>query len=169
MHSLSRHLPCFVALGTAALLVGSCSENDASSDSSGQAGAVATPPEQRYVDTVNGLCDELLPKVIKVTHGGSVDIPARQYLADWPAHARVLAAFDKSLAAVPVPATAASAAAAMHHYMEFADRLDSARLKAAERGQVAWHRELAAETDAESDPSIAARTKAGFAGSCDAR
>jgi hypothetical protein len=131
---------------------------------------VAAPnPKQQYLDEVNGLCDKLLPKVIRVTHGGSIDVPARQYLTDWPAHQRVLAAFDKSLAAVPVPASATSAAAAMRHYMKFADSLDATRLKAAKQGQRAWRREVAAEKDVENDPTIAARNAAGFAGSCDAR
>jgi hypothetical protein len=168
MHSWPR-LPCFVAVGTAALLVGGCSESGAPTEPTSPPAAVATPSEQQYVDTVNGLCDQLLPKVIRVTHGGSTDIPAGQYLVDWPAHHRVLAAFDKSLAAVPVPPAAASAAAAMRRYTTFADRLDAARLRAARRGETAWRHELAAETDVENAPAIAARDAAGFAGSCDAR
>jgi hypothetical protein len=81
----------------------------------------------------------------------------------------VLEAFDKSLAAVPVPSAAAPAAAAMRHYLTFADRLDAARLKAARQGEPAWRREVAAEADVENGLSIAARNAAGFAGSCDAR
>jgi hypothetical protein len=169
MYSMARRLPCFVAVGTAVLLVGGCSTSDAPPESSRPTGAVAAHPKQQYLDTVNGLCDKLLPKVIRVTHGGSIDVPARQYLTDWPAHRRVLAAFDKSLAAVPVPASAASAATAMRTYMKFADSLDAARLKAAKQGQRAWRREVAAEADVENDPSIAARNAAGFASSCDAR
>jgi hypothetical protein len=82
---------------------------------------VATPPVQQYVDTVNGLCDKLLPKVSRVTHGGRIDIPARQFLEDWPAH-HLLVAFDKSLAALPVPPAACPTAAAMRRYTTFADR-----------------------------------------------
>ena len=57
----------------------------------------------------------------------------------------------------------------MRGYLKFADELDAARLKAARRGEQAWRREVAAEANVENDPSIAARTRAGFASSCDAR
>jgi hypothetical protein len=159
----------------AALLVAGCSTSTTSSDSTETAHTATQSPadtasaKQRYLDRVNALCDTLLPKVIRVTHGGSIDVPARQYLRDWPAHRRVLAAFDASLASVPVPAAAAPAARAMRHYVSFADTLDSTRLEAAQRGQRAWRREVAAEADVESAPSIAARNAAGFADSCDAR
>ena len=122
-----------------------------------------------YLATVNALCDKLLPEVIQVTGGGSIDIPARQYLKDWPAHEQILAAFDTSLAAVPVPAAAATTAATLHHYVQFADRLDATRLKAAKAGERAWRREVAAESGATDDPAIAALTAAGFANSCQAR
>ena len=166
---MSRRLSCWVAVGTATLLVGSCSDNDAPTDSTSTVGAAEVTPKQHYLNRVNGLCDELMTKVIQVTDGGSIEIPARQYLKEWPAHQKVLAAFDKSLANVPVPATAAPAAAAMRGYLKFADELDAARLKAARRGEQAWRREVAAEADVEDDPSTAARTRAGFASSCDAR
>ena len=168
MHSWLRGLPCF-AVGTAVLLVGGCSDSDQPTDSTPSADAVAAPTEQQYVDKVNGLCDRLQPLVIRATHGGSIDIPARQYLEEWPAHHHILVAFDKSLAAVPVPPAAAPAAAALHRYTTFADRLDAARLKAAEHGERAWRREVAAEVDVESNPAITARNAAGFATSCDAR
>ncbi|MCW2758548.1 MAG: hypothetical protein JWO46_2294 [Nocardioidaceae bacterium] len=176
MDSLPRRVRYLVAVGTGALLVGGCAHSAApngsakpASSAPASSSAAAAPPEQHYVDTVNELCDKLLPDVIQVTHGGSIDIPASQYLTDWPAHRKLLVAFDKALAAVPVPAAAAPAAAAMRNYVTFADRLDAARLKAAKQGEGAWRREVAAEADVESDPSIAARTAAGFADSCDAR
>jgi hypothetical protein len=175
MDSLPHHISCFLAVGTAALLVGGCGSAP-SSDAAKPTGSptapttsTAEPPRQQYLDTVNHLCDDLLPKVLRVTHGGSIDIPAQQYLDEWPAHHKVLAAFDASLAGVPVPAAAAHAAAAMGSYVRFADRLDATRLKAARQGEAAWRREVAAEADVESDPAIAARTAAGFTGSCDAR
>ena len=182
MHPMSRHLRALVAAGAVVLLVDGCSDSSAPATSPAPASpsapassdpepasAGAESPRQHYLDTVNGLCDALLPKVIRVTHGGSIDVPARQYLADWPAHHRVLTAFDASLAAVPVPASASSAAAAMRRYVRFADRLDAARLKSAKQGERAWRREVAAEANVESDPAIAARNAAGFAAACDAR
>jgi hypothetical protein len=169
-------VPRFVAVVTrAALLVDGCSASRGSSDSTEPA-HTPTPSradnesaKQHYLDRVNALCDRLLPRVVRVTHGGSLDVPAQQYLRDWPAHHRVLAAFDISLAAVPVPAAAASASGAMKDYVHFADTLDATRLAAARKGERAWRREVAAEADVESDPAIAARNAAGFAGSCNAR
>jgi hypothetical protein len=177
MHSLPHHVHrLLLVLGGAALLVGGCSNSGTSTDAAKPAstapaptGAATESPKQHYLDTVNGICDKLLPKVIRVTHGGSIDVPAKQYLQDWPAHRKVLAAFDTSLAAVRVPAAAAPAPAAMRDYVRFADRLDATRLRAARQGERAWRREVAAEADVESDPAIAARTAAGFADSCDAR
>jgi len=175
VYLLPQHPRVLVVVTMAALAVAGCSTSTASSDST-EAAHTATPShadttsaKQRYLDRVNALCDALLPKVIRVTHGGSLDVPAQQYLRDWPAHRRVLAAFDASLAVVPVPAPAAPAARAMRQYVEFADTLDSARLKAAQRGEQAWRREVAAEADVESDPAITVRNAAGFADSCDAR
>jgi hypothetical protein len=51
----------------------------------------------------------------------------------------------------------------MRHCVEFADTLHSTRLEAAQRGERAWQREVAAEAEVESAPSIAARNAAGFA------
>jgi hypothetical protein len=178
MYSMPLNVRFFVATGTAALLVGGCSSSPDRTDSTAttepsSAPATSQAPEesaaQQYLDAVNGLCEKLLPKVVRATQGGSLDVSARQYLADWPAHNRLLEAFDQSLSAVPVPHAAAHAAAAMHAYVRFADRLDAARLAAAKKGERAWRREVAAEVDAGNDPSIAARTAAGFDTSCDAR
>jgi hypothetical protein len=124
---------------------------------------------QAYLDAVNALCDKLLPEVVKVTHGGSIDVPVRKYLASWPAHKRLLAQFDTELAAVSVPAAARSKAAAFAAYVRFADRLDAARLKAAHRGQAAYAKEVQAESGAADDPTITALTAAGFNESCTAR
>jgi hypothetical protein len=178
MFSMPLNVRFFVATGTAALLVGGCSSSPdraASTKSPEPSSAPATtnaPGEsaaQQYLDAVNGLCEKLLPEVVRATHGGSLDVSARQYLADWPAHNRLLEAFDQSLAAVPVPHAATHAAAAMHAYVRFADRLDAARLAAAKAGERAWRREVAAEAGAGNDPTITARTAAGFDASCDAR
>ncbi|MGC4110145.1 MAG: hypothetical protein QM747_06915 [Nocardioides sp.] len=176
MGSMSRQLQAMVAAGAVVLLVGGCSDSGSSPGTAGDsptpAAGTSTPTasaKQEYLDHVNALCDQLLPKVIKATHGGSLDISARQYLTDWPAHRHALVDFDKSLAAVPVPSAAKSPAAAMTRYVAFADRLDAARLRAARQGERAWRHEVASEADVESAPAITARTAAGFAASCDAR
>ncbi len=166
---MPRRLSWCIAFVTLALVSAGCSGSSGpgvSTTPTATAGAVA---KQHYLDAVNALCDKLLPEVIKATQGGSIDIPARQYLKDLPAHNALLVAFDRSLAAVPVPAAAESAAAAMRAYVRYADTLDASRLKAARAGESAWRREVAAESGAASDPSIATRNAAGFAASCDAR
>jgi hypothetical protein len=126
-------------------------------------------PAQPYLDAVNSLCDALLPKIVSVTHGGSIDVPARDYLATWPAHERLLQGFDDQVATVPVPADARSKAAALTAYVRFADRLDAARLAAAQEGQAAYAEEVQSESGVGSDPTIAALTAAGFDDSCTAR
>jgi hypothetical protein len=168
-------------IGAAAVLAGcsSGSGNPASSPSTGDnasdSASVSSPTptadaaKQQYLDAVNQLCDDLLPKVIKATHGGSIDIPAAQYLKDWPGHKKVLDAFDTDLAGVPVPTAAQGASRAMAGYIRYADQLDAARLAAAQQGQAAYHQEVKAEEAAPTDPSVEARTRAGFHQSCDAR
>src|SRR4051794_30912996 len=44
---------------------------------------------QQYLTAVNKLCDDLLPKVIAVTNGGSLDIPLKDFFAQLPAHQRL--------------------------------------------------------------------------------
>jgi hypothetical protein len=124
---------------------------------------------QTYLDAVNRLCDALLPKVIKVTHGGSLDIPVKDYLAQQPARAKLLAEFDRQLARVPVPAAARREAAVLGAYIRFANRLDARRLAAARRGAAAYAKEIRSEASVESSPAITARNAAGFSQSCDAR
>jgi hypothetical protein len=172
--TLGGHRSSLVLIGVVALLLGGCGSHDTSGATRTPGSSPAPSPggesaKQTYLDAVNGLCDKLLPKVIRATHGGSMDITAQRYLADWPAHRRVLADFDTSLAAVPVPDAAAHAATAMRNYVTFADRLDAARLKAAKQGEQAWRHEVSSEKNVESDPAITARSAAGFADSCDAR
>lgn len=135
-------------------------------------GAAPSPtddPAQSYLDAVNALCDKLLPEVVKVTHGGNIDVPARKYLASWPAHKRLLDKFDVDLAAVSVPPTARAKAAAFAAYVNLADRLDTARLRAAHRGQAAYAKEVQAESNAGNDPAITELVAAGFDQSCTAR
>lgn len=164
-----HHLLYLVAVGAAAALVAGCSHSATPTSSATPTTPAAKSAEQHFIDTVNGLCDKLEPLVIQVTHGGSIDIPAYQYLQDWPAHQRILRAFDKSLALVARPASASSAAAALDSYVKFANRLDANRGKAAKLGEQAWRREVAAEKSVESDPAIAGLRAAGFADSCQAR
>jgi hypothetical protein len=122
-----------------------------------------------YLGAVNALCDALQAKVIAVTHGGSLDIPVKDYLAQQPAHAKLLADFDRQLALVSVPAAAGDKATALASYVRFADQLDAKRLAAARQGQAAYAKEIESEASVESDPAIAARNAAGFSPSCDAR
>ena len=124
---------------------------------------------QRYLDSVNALCDALLPKVIAVTNGGSLDVSRRKFFAQLPAHKKLLVDFDRHLAAIPVPPAAHAKAAAFAAYVRFANRLDARRLAAARRGEAAYAKEIAAESKAADNPTIAARDAAGFSASCNAR
>jgi L-ascorbate metabolism protein UlaG (beta-lactamase superfamily) len=104
-----------------------------------------------------------------VTHGGSIDVPVREFLATWPAHDRLHKQFDADVAAIPVPASARAKAATLAAYVRFANTLDVARLKAAHRGEPAWRREVQAESDAANDPAIAKLEAVGFNESCTSR
>jgi hypothetical protein len=126
-------------------------------------------PVQGYLEAVNALCDALVPKIVTVTHGGSIDVPARAYLATWPAHKRLLDRFDAHLATIAVPAAAKRKAARLRAYVRFADQLDAARLAAALKGSAAYAKEVRSESGVENDPTIAALTTAGFSDSCTAR
>jgi hypothetical protein len=172
--SVTKRASRSLLLGAAALsaaLAGcsSSSGSPAATAPSGTASTATADPAQGYLDAVNALCDALLPKIVTVTHGGSIDVPARKYLATWPAHKRLLDGFDAHLAAVPVPAAAQGKAATLTAYVRFADRLDAARLTAAHQGQAAYAREVRSESGVENDPTIAALTAAGFNDSCTAR
>ena len=170
-HGWSR-VTAAVLAGTCALACG-CSSSEprkagaSSSTSLADASAVAV---QAYLDAVNTLCDALLPKVMAVTNGGNLDIPVQQYLAQLPAHTKLLSDFDSDLARVPVPPQATDKAAALSAYIRFADELDAKRLAAAKLGAAAYTKEIQAEqASAASDPTIIARNAAGFHDSCDAR
>jgi hypothetical protein len=160
------------ALLAAASLIVACSSSSQSRSShsavpsSTGSGGAAVPA---YLAAVNRLCDALLPKVIAVTHGGSLDIPVKRYLAQQPAHAKLLADFDHQLALVPVPPAAKDKAAAFDAYVRFANRLDAKRLAAAKRGAAAYAKEIRSEASVEADPAIAGLNAAGFDQSCEAR
>jgi hypothetical protein len=124
---------------------------------------------QRYVDAVNALCDDLLPKIVAVTNGGSFDIPLKDFFAQLPAHTKLRTDFDAALARITVPAAARSQQAALAAYVRFANHLDARRLAAARQGAKAYADEIAAESDAANDPTISAMEAAGFNESCTAR
>jgi hypothetical protein len=128
-------------------------------------------PVQVYLAAVNALCDDLLPKVLQSLDGGHSDVyPVATFFAEQPAHTALLAGFDAALAKVPVPPAADDKAAAFAAYVRFANQLDAKRLAAAKQGQAAFDKEIRAENvSAASDPSITARTAAGFNDSCNAR
>jgi hypothetical protein len=152
--------------------LGGCSSSGPSPAPTAPSGAgstAAADPAQAYLDAVNALCDALLPEIVTVTDGGSIDVPAREYLATWPAHKRLLAGFDAHVAAIPVPAAAEGKAAALTAYVRFADQLDAARLAAAHKGPAAYAREVRSESDVENDPTIVALAAASFNNSCTAR
>jgi hypothetical protein len=123
---------------------------------------------QQYLNAVNTLCDGLEQKIIAL-NGGQFDIPLKDFLAQLPQHTKLLADFDNQLAAIVVPQAAAAKARALAAYIAFADKLDTARLRAARQGAAAYQREIDTEKSAASDPSIAARDAAGFSQSCNAR
>ena len=168
MNDRTRRLLGASALCAALAGCSSSGSSPASTTPSGSASASADPA-QVYLDAVNALCDALLPKVITATHGGSFDVPAREYLATWPAHKRLLHGFDADVARVPVPPGAQREAAALAAYVRFAKRLDAARLTAARKGRAAYAEEVRAESGVANDPAIAALTGAGFNDSCTAR
>ena len=164
----------FVATSIAAALVG-CASGTASDDrlEAEPTTASATPSadttKQAYLDAVNALCDSLLPKVIEATHGGSIDVPAAEWVRTWPAHQALLDGFDADLAQITVPASATDAAQVMAAYVTWATGIDVRRIEAARKGQQAWEAEVAAEADITDDPTLRALGPAGFADSCQAR
>jgi hypothetical protein len=158
-----------VALSAALAGCSSSGSSPAGRAPSGAASTAAADPARAYLDSVNALCDALLPKIVTATHGGSIDVPVHEYLATWPAHKRLLDGFDAHLATIPVPAAAQGKAAALAAYVRFADTLDAARLAAAHEGQAAYAKEVKSESGVENAPTIAALAAAGFNDSCTAR
>jgi hypothetical protein len=161
------------AVAVVAVLACGCS----SSSKTGTKPSTTTPSAdtskvavQNYLAAVNELCDDLLPKVVAVTNGGSLDIPLKDFFAQLPAHAKLRTDFDRQLAQVPVPPQATEQARAMSDYIKFANNLDAKRLAAAKQGQASYDKEIDAEKQsAANDPTITARTAAGFDESCNAR
>ena len=124
---------------------------------------------QQYLNAVNALCDGLAQKITAL-NGGQFDIPLKDFLTQLPQHTKLRDDFDRRLAAIVVPPAAAAKARALAVYIAFANKLDTARLRAARQGAAAYRREIDAEQkSAASDPSIAAMGAAGFSQSCTAR
>ena len=163
------HLVCAVLLSAALAACSSSGPSPARSAPSGVASTAVEDPARVYLDAVNAVCDALLPKIVAVTHGGSIDVPASEYLATWPAHKRLLDGFDAELSTISVSAATEAKAAALDAYVRFADRLDAARLAAAQKGQAAYAKEVRSEAGVEKDPTIAALAAAGFNDSCTSR
>ena len=155
----------------AAVIATSCSSHaPATTTSTSPRSAASAVAVRHYLDAVNRLCDELLPKVVAVTGGGSFDIPLHEFFQQLPEHSRLRAEFDRNLTNIPVPAAAREQAHALRAYIRFANTLDARRLAAARRGPVSYAREIRAEKRyAAGDPTIAARNAAGFHDSCNAR
>jgi hypothetical protein len=168
----------FVATGTAAVLVG-CSSSGGSTDSADSEPTVTQSPasptpsgdseRQAYLDAVNALCDALLPKVVEATHGGSIDVPAEEWVQTWPAHKALLDGFDADLAKITEPPSAADAAQVLADYIVWATGVDTRRIAAAREGEAAWRAEVDAEADITDDPKLLALGPAGFNDSCQAR
>jgi hypothetical protein len=120
---------------------------------------------------VNALCQDLLPKILDVTHNGDpAGFTVAQFKQHLAAHTALERAFDRQFAAIPVPPAARNAQAAMRAYIAFANRIDARRLAAANRGQHAFVAEVHAEgADYLSSPVKKARDAAGFDSACDAR
>jgi hypothetical protein len=163
-------------MGAIAIAASSCVLVAACSSTQHSATPGPVPPSssssdavQQYLNAVNALCDGLEQK-IDALNGGQFDIPLKDFLAQLPQHTKLRDDFDRQLAAIVVPQTAATKARALADYIAFANNLDAARLRAARQGAAAYQREIHAEQkSAASDPSIAALDAAGFSESCTAR
>ena len=106
-----------------------------------------------------------------MTHDGNpAAFTVAQFRANVPAHTALVRDFDAHFAAIPVPAAARDANAAMRAYIAFANTVDVKRLAAANRGQAAFEAEVAAEVAGYENSAVKrARDAAGFDASCDAR
>src|SRR5690348_12106036 len=169
---MERRWLCAIAACAALMALVGCTSSSSpkGTTSSPPVSSSTADPVAQYLAAVNKLCDDLLPKVIAVTNGGSLDIPLDAFLAQLPAHTRLRDGFDRDLARIPVPAGAEAKARALAAYIAYANELDVKRLRAARQGKASYEREINAEsTSAADDPTIAARTAAGFHDSCNAR
>ena len=89
-------------------------------------------PVGKYVQVVNGLCDETMTAVRQIVPTWySAETPVAQYRLDAPKLRKVYDTFDQKFAAVPVPAEAQAAASAFRAYVDASDRTKAAALAAA--------------------------------------
>ena len=100
MYLLPQHPRVLVVVTMAALALAGCSASTASSDST-EAAHTATSShadtasaKQRYLDHVSALCDALLPKVIRVTQGGSLEPSSFRFTAEYSIAARQIAELE---------------------------------------------------------------------------
>jgi hypothetical protein len=175
------------ALMATSLLVAGCASSGGSATRSGAENSPSTTPSAvassassstgagattaGYVAAVNALCQDLLPKILPVTNDGDPSgFTVAQFKAHVAAHAALEHDFDRKFAAIPVPPDARQASAAMRAYIAYANRIDSRRLAAANRGQHAFAAEVHAEGAEYLSSSVKkARDAAGFDAACDAR
>ncbi len=164
-----------VVVAVVAVAVTGCSSSAPSAPATptrpGPSATPAGPTAASYVAAVNALCDQLLPKILKVTDGGDpAGFTVAQFKAHVAAHAALERDFDSKFAALAVPPGARSANAAMRAYIAYANRLDARRLAAANRGQTAFVAEVNAEVaEYEASAVKQERDAAGFDAACDAR
>jgi hypothetical protein len=164
-----RAMRTVIAAALVAAGLTACSSSGGGSGPSPSTDSGATV--QGYVDAVNALCQQLLPKILAVTHDGDpAKFTVAQYRASVPAHQALVAGFDQHFAAIPVPPAARGASAAMRAYIAYATTLDAQRLAAAGRGQAAYEATIQAQVAAYPTSAVKqARDAAGFDASCDAR
>jgi hypothetical protein len=170
MTGMAARRSLLVALLALAATVTGCSSDASPGRSSAPPLSPSVDAGRQYLAAVNRLCDDLLPKIVAVTGGGSFDIPLDKFFAQLPEHSRLRAQFDRDLATIAVPEEARDQAKALRDYIAFANTLDARRLASARKGQAPYAREIAAEKrTAADDPSITALDAAGFHKSCTAR
>lgn len=125
-----------------------------------------------YVSDVNKLCATLLPKVIAARHGGhKTPSTIAVFLQEQHDVRALAAAFDRQVAAVPVPAGAKAAAAAFRAYQRYSDGWAAQAEAAAATGkQSLFVAEMARNgQDFSTSPVVLHAKDAGFSESCSAR
>ncbi len=110
---------------------GDSSENDAT-----PAATTTTVAKANYVAQVNGLCEELMPKVLDVTGGGHpTAYPIKDYNAERPKLTALYKAFDAKVEAISVAAADRSEADAFDAFRRLSDATDVRLAAAAATGK----------------------------------
>ncbi len=112
-------------------MLSGCGDSASDGSTASPSASVASDGKTEYVEAVNALCGELLPKVLTVTDGGHPKpYPIAVFLEEQPRIEQLTAAFDKRFDAIPVPEDAKPVAEAFDRYRAEGDaatnRLDSA-------------------------------------------